>query len=180
MVCVVFQHEQRSREVAPLNNQGGITMKVRDLMTSDVQYCGPDSNLAAAAKMMWDSDCGALPVLSREGRVIGVLTDRDICMAAATKNRPPSELTAWETISGKAYTCQPSDDIHTALALMQRERVRRLPVVDDDGVLQGIIAMNDCVLKAEPTTGKKAPDLSYEDVVLTLKGISAHRVLAAA
>lgn len=152
-------------------------MKVQDIMTRDVQLCGPDTNLAAAAKMLWDSDCGALPVLNAEGKVIGVITDRDVCMATATKNKPPSEITVWETISGRAHTCQRSDDIHTALAIMQRELVRRLPVVDDDGVLQGIIAMNDCVLKAEEAKGKKAPDLSYKDVVLALKAISAHRLL---
>lgn len=60
-------------------------MKVQDIMTRDVQCCGPGTNLAAAAKMMWDSDCGALPVLNVEGKVIGVITDRDVCMATATK-----------------------------------------------------------------------------------------------
>ena len=64
-------------------------MKVQDIMTSDVQCCGPDTNLAAAAKMMWDSDCGALPVLNVQGQVMSMITDRDICMAAATKNEAP-------------------------------------------------------------------------------------------
>ncbi|MDH5195194.1 MAG: CBS domain-containing protein [Nitrospira sp.] len=82
-------------------------MKVHDIMTSDAQCCGPDTNLAAAAKMMWDSDCGALPVLNAQGRVMGMITDRDICMAAATKNKPPSEITVWETTSGKAFRCLP-------------------------------------------------------------------------
>ena len=77
-------------------------MNVQDIMTSDVQCSGPDTNLAAAAHMMWDSDCGALPVLNVQGEVIGMITDRDICMATATKNKPPLEITVWETISGKA------------------------------------------------------------------------------
>ena len=146
-------------------------------MTRDVQVCGPDTNLAAAAKMMWDSDCGALPVLNAEGKVIGVITDRDVCMAAATKNKPASDLTVWETVSGKAYSCRMSDDVHTALDIMKREKVRRLPVVDDDGVLQGVIAMNDVVLLAGEAKGGKAPAVSYEDVVRTMKAISAHRAL---
>ena len=152
-------------------------MNVQDIMTSDVQCCGPDTNLAAAAKMMWDSDCGALPVLNVQGQVMGMITDRDICMAAATKNKPASDITVWETVSGKAYSCRMSDDVHTALDIMKREKVRRLPVVDDDGVLQGVIAMNDFVLLAGETKGGKAPALSYEDVVRTMKAISAHRVL---
>jgi CBS domain-containing protein len=151
-------------------------MKVQDIMTSDVQCCGPDTNLAIAAKMMWDSDCGALPVLNVEGKVLGMITDRDICMAAATKNKPPSEITVWETTSGKTFTCRPTDDVHTALDIMKRERVRRLPVVDEDGILQGIVAMNDFVLVAQEAKGKSVPAVSYEDVVHTMKAISAHRV----
>lgn len=152
-------------------------MKVQEIMTCDVQCCGPDTNLAAAAKMMWDSDCGALPVLNVEGQVRGMITDRDICMAAATKNKPASDITAWETVSGKVYTCHLSDDVHTALDLMKREKVRRLPVVDEEGVLQGIVAMNDFVLRAGEAKGGKAPALSYEDVIRTMKAISAHRAL---
>jgi CBS domain-containing protein len=152
-------------------------MKVQDIMTSDVQCCGPDTNLAAAAKMMWDSDCGALPVLNVQGQVMGMITDRDICMAAATKNKPASDITVWETVSGKVSTCNMSDDVRTALDIMKREKVRRLPVVDEDGVLQGIVAMNDFVLLAGEAKGGKAPAISYEDVVRTMKAISAHRVL---
>lgn len=152
-------------------------MQVRELMTPDVQYCSPDTNLAAAAKMMWDSDCGALPIVTAEGRVQGVITDRDICMAAATKDRAPSAITVWETSSGKAIICHPNDNIHQALELMARGRVRRLPVVDEDGTLRGMVAMNDLILAAGEHRGRSAAELSTEDVIHTLKTISAHRVL---
>jgi CBS domain-containing protein len=152
-------------------------MNVQEIMTRDVQSCGPDTNLAAAAHMMWDTDCGALPVLSVQGQVMGMITDRDICMATVTKNRPPSEITVRETVSGKAYACRISDDIHTAMDIMKRERVRRLPVVDEEGVLQGLISMNDFILLAGETRAGKAPAISYEDVARTLKAISAHRIL---
>ena len=150
-------------------------MKVQDIMTSDVQCCGPDTNLAAAAKMMWDNDCGALPVLNVQGQVMSMITDRDICMAAATKNKPVSDITVWETVSGKVFTCHLSDDVQTALDIMKRKKIRRLPVVDEDGVLQCIVAMNDFVLLADEAKGGKAPALSYEGVVRTMKAISAHR-----
>ncbi|MBI4401553.1 MAG: CBS domain-containing protein [Nitrospirae bacterium] len=155
-------------------------MKVKEIMTSPVQYCGPDTNLAAAAMMMWDSDCGILPVVNHEGKVIGMITDRDICMAAATKHRIASDITVWETISGKVHTCSPDDDMRTVLKTMAVQKVRRLPVVDEDGTLRGILAINDIVLEAEEAKGKKMPDIPYEDVINTLKAISAHRVLAAA
>ena len=152
-------------------------MKVQDIMARDVQCCGPHTNLAAAAQMMWDSDCGVLPVLNVEGKVGGVITDRDICMAVATRNKPASAITVWETVSGKAWTCRDTDDIHTALGIMKREKVRRLPVVDGDGVLQGVLSMNDLVLNAEDTKAKRVPELSYADVMHTLRAISQHRVL---
>jgi len=130
--------------------------------------------------MMWDSDCGALPVLNVEGKVLGMITDRDICMAAATKNRPPSQITVWETITPRAFTCRPTEDVHVALDLMKRKQVRRLPVVDEDGILQGMVSVNDIILQAGAAQWKKSPELSIEDLMSTLKGISAHRVLAAA
>lgn len=151
-------------------------MKVHEIMAREVQCCSPHTNLAAAAKMMWDSDCGVLPVLNVEGNVLGVITDRDICMAVGTKNKPASEITVWETVSGKAFTCHALDDVHTALDIMKRHEVRRLPVVDESGILQGMISMNDLVLHAEDTKSR-VPTLSYEDVVKALKAISAHRVL---
>jgi CBS domain-containing protein len=153
-------------------------MKVQDIMAREVQCCGPDTNLAVAAKMMWDSDCGVLPVLNIEGKVMGVVTDRDICMSAATKNKPASEITVWESIAPRAYTCRATDDIQTALDIMRRHQVRRLPVVDEDGVLEGIISVNDLILRAGEAKGAARPELSLIDVMRTLKAIHAHRVLA--
>lgn len=152
-------------------------MKIKEIMTSPVQTCEPGTNLAAAASMMWDSDCGALPVVDRDGKVVGMITDRDICMAVVTKRRLASDITVWETITGKVYSCAADDDAKDALLLMKRERVRRLPVIAQNGVLQGIVAMNDFVLRAEEPKGARAPELSYHDVMGALKEISGHRIL---
>ena len=151
-------------------------MNVGDVMTREVQCCGPDTNLAVAAKMMWDSDCGVVPIVNVEGRVMGMITDRDICMAAATKTRAPASITAWETSSGKAITCRPDDNIRAALDLMERGKVRRLPVVDEDGMLQGMLSMNDLVLAAGEHRGRSAPEVSVDDVMHTLKAICGHRI----
>lgn len=155
-------------------------MKVQDLMTSPVQCCTGDSNLAAAAGMMWDSDCGILPVVDQNGKVVGMISDRDICMAAATKGRKASEIAVWESITGKVVSCLPEDDIRTALKMMAENRVRRLPVVDKDGILLGILGINDVVLHAGAGSGGKKPELSATDVVATLRAICQHRLLKSA
>lgn len=152
-------------------------MKVKDIMINPVRSCGPETNLNAAAMMMWDSDCGALPVVNYEGKVVGMITDRDICMATATQKRPPSEITVFETITGQVHACAPDDDIRDAMDTMAKHQVRRLPVVNDIGLLAGILSMNDIVLQAGEAKWRKTPDITYEDVVRALKAIDAHRIL---
>jgi CBS domain-containing protein len=155
-------------------------MKVKDVMTREVKTCTPDSNLATVAMIMWENDCGIVPVVHSDGKVIGMITDRDICMAVATKNRTTSDVAVSEVFTGNLYACTPDDDIHDALKIMRTERVRRLPVINAFGMLEGILSLNDLVHHAQEARGKKAPALSYEDVLNTLKEICEHRVLAAA
>ena len=152
-------------------------MKVKEVMTSPIQTCAPGTNLAAVATMMWDSDCGALPVVDHDGKVVGVITDRDICIAVATKGRPAAEITVWETTTGKAYSIRPDQDVKEALHLMEKEKVRRLPVVDEDGTVLGMLSMNDLILVADERRGRAAPALTSAEVVQALKSISAHRIL---
>ena len=155
-------------------------MKVKDVMTREVKTCMPDTNLAAAAMIMWENDCGVVPVVHSDGKVIGMITDRDICMAVATKNRRTSEVAVSEVFIGNRYACTPDDDIRDALKIMRAERVRRLAVINVRGALEGILSLNDVVLYAQESKSKKSTDLSYEDVINTLKAICAHRVPAAA
>lgn len=152
-------------------------MKVKDIMTEPVQYCAPESNLAAVAKEMWDSDCGVLPIVNHAGEVEGVITDRDICMAVATKGRVASDITVWETSSGSLYACSPEDPIHHAMTLMQEHKVRRLPVLDDNRVLRGMISLNDIVLNVSGQKGKKVAEPTIEDVFQCFRAISEHRTL---
>lgn len=144
-------------------------MKVRDLMTRNVQSCEPDTNLAAATALMWTADCGVLPVVG-DGRLVGILTDRDICMALGTRNRPASEITAGEVATADVETCTPDVDVHAAMALMRKAKVRRLPVVED-GHVKGILALNDVV----DAVDRKHGSLDYEQVMSTMKAICEHR-----
>jgi CBS domain-containing protein len=148
-------------------------MKVQDVMTYDVQTCRPESNLADAAMRMWRGDCGVLPVVADRDKVVGMITDRDICMAAATKLRDPTNIRVNEVISGKVYGCSADTEIHEALKIMQQKQVRRLPIISaEDGRLEGILSMNDVALKAKTD---RVAELSAEDVENTLRAICTHR-----
>jgi len=128
------------------------------------------------ARLMWDNDCGVLPVVAQGGVVVGLITDRDICMAAAIKHRHLENIVVEEVSSGKVISCQPQDDVRNALKAMQENKIRRLPVVAGDGSLAGIISINDIVLRAQEAKGKKPPDVSYADVISAYKAICEHRL----
>jgi CBS domain-containing protein len=153
----------------------GDFMKVHDVMTEDVKYCGPETNLAAAAAMMWESDCGALPIVADGGKAVGVITDRDIAIALGTRNKQAAEIPVKEVMSAELFAASPDEDIHTALKLMRKEKVHRLPVINAEGKLEGILSLNDVALHAMPPNGKAKPALNYEDVVSTLKAVCEHR-----
>ena len=78
-------------------------MKVKDVMTAGAKACMPETSLAEAAATMWENDCGALPVVGVEDGVVGMITDRDICFGATTKNLPPSEVSVGEVITGEVF-----------------------------------------------------------------------------
>ena len=150
-------------------------MRVKELMTSDVKSCSLDTNLAAAAKIMWDSDCGVVPVADEHGRVVGVITDRDICIAAATRGRVEGEIPVQDVISKVVYTCAASDDVRQALETMRLRQVRRLPVVDQGGRLAGIVSVHDIALAAR---SHKSLDIQPEAVLDTYIAITAPAIPA--
>jgi CBS domain-containing protein len=150
-------------------------MKVRELMTKTAVFCRPETNLAAAGALMWENDCGALPIVSDGRKVTGILTDRDICIALATRDRLSSQLTAGEVATKQAIVCKPEDEILAAITSMHNEKIRRLPVVNDEGSLEGIVSMDDIGLQAKKGNGKNKPDVSYDEVVETLQAIYENR-----
>ena len=179
--CAVLRKIRRVRiagVVLNLSSERQNNMKVQDVMTYDVQTCRPETNLADVAMRMWRNDCGVLPVVADGQKVVGIITDRDICMATATKHRDPANIRVKEVISGKVYGCSPDTEIHEALKIMQQKQVRRLPIISaEDGRLQGILSMNDVALKA--SVERKA-ELSAQDVENTLRAICTHRPVAQA
>jgi CBS domain-containing protein len=125
-----------------------------------------DTNLAAATAIMWNDGCGALPVVEDTGKVVGMITDRDICIAVGTRNWLASEIKVADVVPRLVYTCAPEDDIRAALRTMQTEKVRRLPVVSNDGLLQGILCMDDIILNS-----KKTAALSNEPLFETVRAL---------
>jgi len=151
-------------------------MKVKEVMTPNPKACTTTDTLATAARFMWDHDCGVLPVVTAGNKVVGLITDRDICMSAGMHGCNLSNLAVEDVISGKVYSVEPDDDVHKALETMQDRKVRRLPVIDADGTLQGLLSMNDVVLRAQEKKEKKVPGIAYADVVDTYKAICAHQL----
>jgi CBS domain-containing protein len=143
-------------------------VKVKDIMTDEPRTCSPDVNLAAAAALMLDGDCGILPVVE-DGKLVGVVTDRDMFIALATRNRRASEITVRGVVQTPVYACGPDDDVEAALETMKRHCVRRLPVKGFGGTIMGIVSMNDIVL----ASGPRKPVRDAE-VMSTLQAICAH------
>lgn len=146
-------------------------MKVSEVMTTSPTACILTDSLADAAGLMWQNDCGILPVVAEGGRMRGVITDRDICMAAAMSGRQLAHIAVEDVISGKVFACRADDDVRVALNTMRENKVRRLAVVDEDDMLEGMLSMNDLVLIAKERKGNKTPGVSYADVVDTYKSI---------
>jgi len=151
-------------------------MKVGDIMTTEVASCAQDTNLAAVAASMWQNNCGLLPIVDERKHVSGVITDRDICIALATRNRLASELTAGEVTTGTVHSCRPEEEVQTALATMQAHKVRRVPVVDHEGTLTGIVSIDDIVLAANENRENRNDGLTYSNVVETLKQIAGYPI----
>ena len=154
-------------------------MTVKELQTSDVKTVSPDTDLAVVARLMWEGDCGAVPVVTEDRKVIGMITDRDICIASATRSKPPAEIRASEVISTNhgVHAVKPDDDVRIALRAMRKHRVRRLPVVDREQRLTGIVSINDLAINASPTLPDSVP---AQEFLETFQAICAHEKHAVA
>lgn len=146
-------------------------MKVKEVMTQSAVCCGPQTNVGKVVELMWNRNVGMVPVVDNDGKLIGVVTDRDICIAMGTRNRLAGDLTAGEIATKKVFTCKPNDEIHDALYEMSRHQIRRLPVVNDQGVPQGVLSMDDLVVHSEVGRLRGACELSSEEVAAALKKI---------
>ena len=146
-------------------------MKVQDLMISDPVFCTPEMNLGTAVEMLWNYNCGVLPVVDTTGKVTGVVTDRDICIALGTRNQAAGQIKVGDVATTTVYSCKAQEDIRSALQTMAQKKVRRLPVVDAADKLVGILSMDDIILHVKATLGTQADGPTNEEVVDTLRQV---------
>lgn len=154
-------------------------MLVTQIMSQPVAACQVSDTLDQAARLMWEKDCGAVPVLDGFGRVIAMLTDRDICMAAYTQGKPLSEISVRSSMSKELFSCQPMDSVSTVEQLMRQHQIRRLPVLDLAGLPVGMLSLNDVALAAahqHPGAPGSTNGISLVSTAETLAALCAHRL----
>lgn len=145
-------------------------MKVADAMTREVFTCDLGDSLDSAARLMWNHDCGSVPVVDADGRVVAMITDRDICMAAYTRGLPLDRISVQSTASHGVFVLHEGDSLAKAEAVMRREKIRRLPVVDSEGHALGLLSITDLARKMHHAPQKRN-GLSAENVAETLAAI---------
>jgi CBS domain-containing protein len=125
-------------------------MQVKEVMTANPACCTPDTPLLEVAKLMVDNDCGEIPVVENKGSKIpiGVVTDRDIVCRTIAENKNPLELTAADSMSTPIVTVNPDIPVEECCRIMEEKQIRRVPVVDGNGALCGIVALADLALEA--------------------------------
>jgi CBS domain-containing protein len=163
----------RLRRKAEEVEMSGLSIKAKDAMTPNPRACRSHDSLATAARIMWEEDCGCVPVVDDDGRPIAMLTDRDACMAAFTQGRPMTEISVATAMSPSIHTCRADGRMNEIEAIMRLHQVRRLPVVDEDGRLRGIVSVND-IVRAHEQYGRKT--VGGEPLLATLGKIGQHRV----
>ena len=129
-------------------------MKIKDVMTADVVVAGPDQTIADAARMMARCDAGALPV-GEDDRLVGMITDRDIALRAVAKDLPP-DTPVRECMSKEVLYCFQDEDVEHVAENMGEQKVRRLPVLDREKRLVGIVSIGDLAMHSKPKTSGQA------------------------
>lgn len=151
-------------------------MKISEVMTRDVRACNIHDNVERAAQIMWENDCGCVPVVGDDERVVGMLTDRDICMAGYTQGRPFAEIPVMIPMAKEVFGVTENDSVESAERLMREKKIRRVPVLDDAGKLRGIVSINNLALRTRPA--RRGNGLSGDTIAQTLAAICEPRALA--
>ncbi|HEU4730154.1 MAG TPA: CBS domain-containing protein [Kofleriaceae bacterium] len=148
-------------------------MRVSDLMGHPAITCRVQDNLSVPARLMWDHDCGVVPVVREDGKLVGVITDRDICMAAYTQGHSLGEIDVSTAMAPHPISVRADQEIEEAERVMAEHQVRRIPVVDDDGRPVGVLSLNDLALEGV------RPDTRIENACVriahTLAAVCTHR-----
>jgi CBS domain-containing protein len=150
-------------------------MKVSERMSGDVRTVGAHESLERAAQIMWEHDCGCVPIVDHEQHLVGVITDRDICMGAYTQGGCLRDIPVHRCMSRAAHVCAPDDTLESAASRMGSQQVRRLPVVDGEGHVVGILALGDLARTIGTTRGGPQKQALGGEVARALSSISEPR-----
>ena len=149
-------------------------MKVRDVMNKPVFTCAPGLRLKELARMMIEDDSGVIPVAETGGKLVGIITDRDVVRAFARVGGIAATMRVDDAMTTDVLTCRDSEEIEAALEVMGSRQVRRLPVVNEAEKLCGILSMDDVILRASDS----ADEIPYDVVVGTLRNLCSHRLIS--
>jgi CBS domain-containing protein len=149
-------------------------MIVSDLMTRRVVTVSAGERASVAGRLMWESDCGAVPVVDDHGRGVGMITDRDICMATVLQDRPPSAIAISQVMSRTLHACAPDDSLSAAEELMRAHQIRRLPVLDGERRPIGILSLAD-VTRATAVDKHRKKEVPPDEITATLAEICTPR-----
>lgn len=152
-------------------------MKVAELMTRDVKTCGDNDSLNTAAQIMWEHDCGCVPILDAQHKLAGIVTDRDICMSAYTQGMTLAEIPVRRAMSPRVISCSPDDELEMAHQLLRMHEIHRIPVVDPSGAVLGILSLGDIanhLTAARENAAKRAPRAI--EIAATISAIRRPRV----
>jgi len=155
---------------------------IKQLMSQPVVTCQVSDHLGQAARLMWEWDCGAVPILDENGRAIAMLTDRDICMAAYMQGKPLSEINVRTAMSKGLWACSPEASLGQVEQLMREHQLRRIPVLNAEGQPVGMVSLNDLALaatKQHPGVRDARNAVSLASTAETLAALSAHRLESA-
>lgn len=164
-----------------LQRYGGVaelSVPVAELM-HEAKSCRPEDPLTEPARLMWELDCGAVPVVDEAGTLVGMITDRDICMAAYTRGQPLSALNVASTMSTNLAVASPQDSLESVAQLMRQRQIRRVPIIDD-GRLVGIVSLADVARRLEAE--RSSTPLMSVELAHTVSAISSphHEATSAA
>ncbi len=123
-------------------------MKVNKIMTKNVGFCQAEDDFTKAIEIMWQRDCGVVPVVNKDSEVVGIISDRDAAIAVFLKEKPAADILISNHISEKVVTCSEKDSVKSVLKKMRKHQIKRLPVVDKKEKLSGIISITDILLAA--------------------------------
>ena len=147
-------------------------MEIQEIMSKPAVTCRPNDNLNAVAKTMWENDCGAIPIVNEDGGIAGMVTDRDICMAAYTQGTTLDAIPVSTAMATQVFSCHAADSLDAAQRLMSDKQIRRVPVLDDNNRVVGVLSLNDIARYAASARKKNGLD---REVTQTLAAICRPR-----